>query len=74
MVHGVWIHVHRSQKQDGARILCIRPHMTVQQEFCCANVELSESFEEEGRIYLLSRLVKHLALRRQRSRPLDEVV
>ena len=48
--------------------------MTVQQEFCCANVELSESFEEEGRIYLLSRLVKHLALRRKRSRPLDEVV
>ena len=51
------------------------PHMTVQQEFCCKKVgSINEDDGNEGPMYLLGRLVEHLALRRKRSRAVDEIV
>jgi hypothetical protein len=41
--------------------------MTVQQEFCCDTVDSVNEDENDGPMYLFSRLVEHLALRRKRS-------
>jgi hypothetical protein len=49
--------------------------MTEQQEFCCKEKSgsVKEAKESED-MYLLCRLVEHLALRRKRSRTFDEIV
>jgi hypothetical protein len=41
--------------------------MTVQQEFCYDTVGSVDEVNNEGPMYLFSRLVEHLALRRKRS-------
>jgi hypothetical protein len=41
--------------------------MTVQQEFCCDTADSVDEDDNEGPMYLLSRLVEHLALCRKRS-------
>ena len=48
--------------------------MTEQQEFCYKDARSVNEDKKEGHMYLLGRLIEHLALRRKRSRAFDEII